>query len=309
MRLYAADTPVTMKILALIGAAAVLLSATSGLVRLMGGGSLASFITAVSLSRERIAVRITPPGLTSGERVELTWSHEGKSADGSYELSYPCNHSFALALTGGAAIPCNAPFALGAASAVTLAASAAEAEPLTSDIAIAFRPNGADEPVAVGTARLSVVARPARQGTGAIAPRPTAPPPGSPAAIPPAGVPDLVIRIVQVGILNETTGELTATTSLRRTERAGLTFEVENAGRAASAAWRFRASLPTEGGDYTSPPQPGLAAGERVRFTLGFGMLVRPGENVLVITVDPRNELADANRANDSARAVLVRID
>lgn len=81
--------------------------------------------------------------------------------------------------------------------------------------------------------------------------------------------------------------------------------EQEGWGTAVSKKWKFAANLPTDYGDFQSELQNELSPGDRVRFTIGFRHPRRQGENPAVITVDPQNELHDANRANDHATTTI----
>lgn len=125
----------------------------------------------------------------------------------------------------------------------------------------------------------------------------------------PNGVPDLSIQIVSIGVISDATGEFSVATSVPPTGQTGIVFDVANVGTAVSERWYFTANLPVLGGLFASEPQPPLAPGERIRFTIGFRNLLNRGENRAVFTVDPQNALRDANRANDSATAVIIRGD
>lgn len=118
---------------------------------------------------------------------------------------------------------------------------------------------------------------------------------------------DLAVTIIGTGVLDAAGGAFRSQETISRGEQPAILFEVINLGGVSSERWRFTAGLPTFAGQFSSPEQPPLAPGERVRFTLGFLELNGPGANRAVITVDPENRLRDADRENDFAAAVLVR--
>ncbi|MFH0988200.1 MAG: CARDB domain-containing protein [Parcubacteria group bacterium] len=119
---------------------------------------------------------------------------------------------------------------------------------------------------------------------------------------------DLSVSIIDVGIVTEPANTFThADTTMASNERSGIVFEVTNIGNTASGMWYFHASLPVPGGDYNSDRQDSIPAGGKVRYTIGFQGLISQGENKAIITIDPSNQIPDANRANNTATATLYR--
>lgn len=122
----------------------------------------------------------------------------------------------------------------------------------------------------------------------------------------PGGHPDLAISIIQTGLMDKN-GDFIATSSVPKDFEAAILFEVRNIGDASSGGWKFFANLPVTEGNFTSEPEPSLAPGDRIRFTIGFGELLNAGSNKATIIIDPEDLISDSNRANNSASTTLLR--
>lgn len=129
--------------------------------------------------------------------------------------------------------------------------------------------------------------------------------------IPPAprsvGTADLSVRIVATGIVTGGGAGFTQADIVGPGERPAVEFTVMNVGTAVSERWQFTANLPTLNGRFVSDVQQPLAPGEGRRYTLGFGELLREGENSLTVSVFPWSGTGDARLANDAATAFIVR--
>ena len=121
------------------------------------------------------------------------------------------------------------------------------------------------------------------------------------------GAANLSIEIIDVGIINESTNVFQHATSVSQNMRAGTVFDVTNRGGVASQPWTFRALLPVASGAFRSDTQDPLAPGSKVRFTIGFKDLTNAGNNSIIITVDPDNQLSDADRTNNTASTSIYR--
>ena len=121
------------------------------------------------------------------------------------------------------------------------------------------------------------------------------------------GPADLTIEIIDTGIINDATNIFQHATSASAGVRAGVVFDIKNLGGVPSQPWTFRALLPVANSDFNSDIQDPLAPGDRVRFTIGFRDLASTGTNLITITVDPSNQLSDANRANNAASTTIYR--
>lgn len=292
-------------------------------------GPLALLGALFSFSPEAIRVSANPNPVAFGEPVAFTWEHEGKTADGSYELSYPCRGEVRLLVLSGFEVPCNASFPVGGKRTIALIPDGDRAAPAEVRLTVAFRQNDSAER-GVAASILLMISPPAPASAPleapAAAPLHSAPPlprpqpvvvegpttrsvfsgTGFSPPIDPQGIPDLTMAVVAVGAIDGATGAFSATSSVRRVDQIGIVFEVTNVGTALSSPWHFTAILPTVGGGFTAPIQLPLAPGDRVRFTIGFRSPNQAGANAAVFTIDPANALRDANRANDVATATVI---
>ncbi|MBI2096980.1 MAG: hypothetical protein HYT40_02385 [Candidatus Sungbacteria bacterium] len=320
-------------IFAAIGLLAVLGFGIWGAIKLAAGfpspktalTRLASLVSGVTLTRERIApiatVTVDPKAVTTGNTFTIAWERGGNDENiGAYELTYPCDTSATLQLPSGETIQCNALFNLWSKNSMTLAIISKSLSPVNLPISIYFTAQGKSEPVLVGTGNITVTPK---QEILPNANVPPAPKP-EPAILTPgtettntyfigsqtkigSGAADLTIQIVDVGIINEATGIFTHATSVNPNQRAGIVFDVTNIGGVPSQQWKFQAALPAAGGNFTSDTQDSIAAGARIRYTIGFRDLNHRGENTAVITIDPHQQISDVNRANNTASTTIVR--
>lgn len=333
METYSYWVQLVIKVLAVVLFAALLSLAILGVFKVARapGGKMLAYLASVFLSQEQIVVNPLPSPLPSGESFSLGWNHEGKRGDGSYELRYPCAEGFTLKLSSGEAIPCNSGFPLaGGSNSASLIPVLTGTDPLSVPLAVGFIPSGALEPDLSGMTSIVVIAS---TSTNTVAPHEskkvtppvfsgTAPAPQYIESSPPAqvyslgdcqnkllanGVPDLAVKIFAVGIVDGQAGNFTATTSVAQGQYAGVVFDVTNVGTAISNKWRFSATLPTYESYFASPLEDSLSPCSSIRFTLGFRGLNDHGANTVTITVDPQNELKDANRANDTATTTIYR--
>ena len=120
------------------------------------------------------------------------------------------------------------------------------------------------------------------------------------------GKADLLVRIIETGILDSDTNEFIQTDSMTYTSRGGVFFEVINLGTKTSEEWMFTAVLPTfPAYTFNSETQEKLAPGDRIEFTLGFDSVVQEIEGTILITVDPNNTLDEVTRDNNIAEITI----
>ncbi|MEX0931413.1 MAG: CARDB domain-containing protein [Candidatus Paceibacterota bacterium] len=116
---------------------------------------------------------------------------------------------------------------------------------------------------------------------------------------PTGGNPDLVAKLLDVGVLNKLTNEYTATSTYSRSDRIGIRFEVINEGGSRANNWYFSAILPTYPVYiYTSDTQQALNPGEKIEFTIGFDQ-VTAGDKTVTINVDPGKQVNGDNFDNN----------
>jgi len=122
----------------------------------------------------------------------------------------------------------------------------------------------------------------------------------------PGGIPDLMVQIIDTGIIDDA-GNFIHATSTGQNQQTGIIFDVWNLGTAISGSWRFLGELPTFAGDFASEPQNSIAPGEKIRFTIGFRSLKDLGPNKVKIVIDPQHELKEVGTTNNTAEATIVR--
>lgn len=283
---------------------------------------LASLLFA--LPGERVVVNVDPASVISGSKINVVWRHENKRGDGEYTLRYLCSQNIELKLESGQTVPCDQSFPIDAGGLVPLFALSQNASStIQGQIFIDFTSDGHQQAAATGSAVVAVTPtgktgaveespsmaeaagtpKPLSAGTPSIKVYPV----GQAGRIAPNGVPDLKVDVIDVGIINPVDGQFSHATSTSKNTEIGVIFDISNAGTAVSNKWRFQAHLPiVYDSDFLSEFQEPLKPGEKVRFTLGFKNPWRNGENSIVLTIDPQNELRDANRGNDSATAKIA---
>ncbi|HEY4473867.1 MAG TPA: hypothetical protein VI957_01760 [Candidatus Paceibacterota bacterium] len=286
---------------------------------------------------------LSAPSLTvsSGETFLLSWEHSNKATSGSYTFRYNCVEgvSFTSPNIGGAqtAVFCNTPFNfLNANDAIILTASSSKSRLVDVELFIDFTPNGVSESTITGTATLTI-ANNAISGTPVpttpvvTAPAPTAPvttipPPQTAtagtatsntfpigtgaAASNPSGFIDLTGRVIEVGIVNKTTNEFTASSTPMRNPpgaRLAIRFAVENVGTKRSSMFDFNAVLPTFPAHiFSSPMQQELGPGDRIEFTLAFDSFVDATSSVFTLNIDPSSRIMEPNKANNILKYTMT---
>ena len=99
---------------------------------------------------------------------------------------------------------------------------------------------------------------------------------------------DLSISLIKFGTQNAS-GQITATQTIRRSDRLGIQFDVKNVGSTTSSTWYFTATLPSTAPGaklMQSKTQMKLGAGSGIISTLGVGSLVT-GSSTVTITIYP----------------------
>lgn len=309
-------------ILVLIGAA------VSSKPRGAKGNFFSSLFSGVFLASEKITVSADPRSVASGGSVTVSWTHQRRSTEGSYDLSYACHENSGLYTENGSLIPCNSAFPVNEATSVRLIARSLGATPVELPLTVTFTPAGGITASLSGSAVMTV--------TPEVSPAPVPPPipirppatggtptpsfgtpqtriyPGGSTRIDPNGLPDLIVQIIDVGVLTSsatsTESQFRHSNSVGIGEKPAILFDIKNAGTNVASSWRFTAQLPTANGNFLSDIQAPLAPGNGVRFTIGFDEGIRnPGGNPVTITVDPGNELREFSESNNTAAASIFR--
>lgn len=304
----------------------VLILILGGIFRLSRGlpeGGVRNLFSAIFLSREKITLTASPSSIESGGVLALSWSHEKKTRDGLYEISYPCWPNFRLQ-ADGKDIPCNSAFPIGTATLLITPVSE-NTGAIDIPITITFTPEVASRPALSASAVVTVTPEtkeetstttPTGPASGGGTRTPTAgekkttvyPIQGGSGAraFDPNGYPDLAIEILDSGILIGDT--FVKSSTVGQGQRAAVIFSVKNLGTNITPDWKFKANLPTANGEFTSETQTPLYPGDRIEFTIGFDNPNNQGANTVNLTVDPEGRIfKDPNRVNNYASVVINR--
>jgi hypothetical protein len=123
----------------------------------------------------------------------------------------------------------------------------------------------------------------------------------------PGGLPNLAVIILNTGYETAPGGQFIPASPIPYGQIAAVQFEVVNQGNAASGQWSFIASLPSIANPtFVSNPEPSLAPGGRIVFTLGFQGLNQNGPDTATITVNPGENFQESNRTDNTASVTLT---
>ena len=116
----------------------------------------------------------------------------------------------------------------------------------------------------------------------------------------PSGKPDLVAKLIAIGVITGTANDFTATTTVRRSDKIAVKFSVENLGNKNSGEWRFNGILPTYPA-YTlnSDAQTSLAPGDKIEFTMAFDRAL-DGAREVKIVLDPATLVIESDENNNT---------
>jgi hypothetical protein len=293
------------------------------------GAALSAF-THIFIPAEQLSLTAEPPVALSGEAIKLSWTHVSKREEGTYSLSYPCQTGVYLGLkteSGDSTLLCDTESGIKSTdNTLDIVAYSERDGSLEFPISLSYTHPSGKPPISTS---LSVILI----GSGAKVERPKetkapvkesnvtkpeAHTPGSrtektytlgasstPTAVI-GGKPDLVPKILEVGVIDKTTNVFTATSSLFVGDRIAVRFEVENIGTADSGNWQFSAVLPTIPMHiFESEGQQSLAPGDRIEYTLGFDNVEPNVDGRFVVNVDPTSSVPEASDINNIASTTI----
>ena len=122
-----------------------------------------------------------------------------------------------------------------------------------------------------------------------------------------SGRPDLVVKILDIGVMDRYTNQIYYTNSFDTNDKIAVKFEVENIGGKASGNWTFEALLPTdEDNVFNSGRKTSINPGQKVQFTIGFDN-PEEGSGRIKITVDEDDDIRETSeRNNEDSRTIRV---
>lgn len=298
---------------------------------------------------ESLVFEIEERTIPVNESVKIAWAYTGDEQPASYTFTYECGTDVALSVEGEYGwrdLACDTPQDIDGNEVMIIASSnQARFEDITltidsgelrdttvvtvinSSISSIHVPNTTDESATSTTATTTTTANTntavaATTPTEVKTPTPTPAPKPTTVSQPvvkpqPIVVPlytgpsDLVVEIVQTGVLVEIAGEDTflPVSPIPSNKVGAVVFTVTNRGGVDSGSWAFKAELPTEGDRdyaYTSPIQSSLSSGMQVQYTLGFDEVLESSKGTIRIEIFPTNT---ADKKSNNIDAVIVQIN
>ncbi len=303
-------------------------------------------ITSIFVPADEI-ITVTTPSLSveSGKEVTLSWEHAEKSVAGSYTFRYNCADGvyFTSPAVNGSqqTIYCNVPFNfVNAGDSIVITPVSEKNRFIDIEVFVDFTPNGASTATVTGGTVLTVVnekvssspttsnpttpvtpTTPTTPTTPSTPTQPSTPTAGNPSTsvhvlgnVPvgsnPNGYVDLTARVIEVGIVDKTTGVFTASSTPSRIPfgaRVAIRFAVENIGTKRAPQFSFNAVLPTLPSHIFSSPtiQQELNPGDRIEFTVGFDSFVDADSGEITLNIDPSGRIMEPNKENNIVKYTI----
>jgi len=303
----------------------------------------ATSLTTIFRPSERLILESSKVNLSSGDTFTLSWTHTGGRGQQTPALFYPCLDAVSLSVVGNGSagiIPCNSSYPiLTTTNNLDLTVLSTTSRFVDLPVSLSIINQNEEKPqisesllLLINNANLKAGTEtdallPATENTtsSSTAIKKPVPPktdttPKTSAAGPkketlyPVGTsgtststkPDLIVRILEIGVVDKTSNVFIATTTLKNSDRIAVRFEVENLGREASGEWRFNAVLPTYPFYiFQSEAQQSLSPRDRIEYTLGFDNIEKSDGNLLTINADPASSINESNEENNIARTTI----
>lgn len=270
------------------------------LLRLTGSG-VSNLFTRFG-GADTIAITI-PKETQSGTAFPLSWKYDADEA-GAFAFLYQCKTGFRFDASAGgrtSAIPCGSAYTVGTTTTLSLVPVLAGTTTMDVPVSVVFIPAATSTDATSrpqGTATVRVLAKAGGATVTTPTPASTTPTPSTPR---PAGKPDLSVRIIAVGVINQATGAFENRYPVGPEEVAAVQFDIANSGSASTGTYYFTVNLPLQGGyTYTSPLQANLSPGSHVVNTLRFKP-VQTGGGTVTVNVDTTYAVGESNEGNNAA--------
>jgi hypothetical protein len=266
-----------------------------------------------------IDLNVPKSSINSNEPFEISWKHNGKDR-GLYAFSYRCRPGFQFQVPqpDGTYLPieCETPYNIPSSnSSLRLIPNSNLNRFLDVPFVLVYL-DGEGEIIAEGSNMITVVNPLATESPDTVSvgntnsnitsPTPSNITPGPSIVRTQESLPDLSVRILNVGSINPNTRTFVPHTTLSSGDIGAVRFEVTNSGSKSSGVWGFSASLPTNPAfEYTSERQRSLNPGDRIEYTIQFDQLVR-GTNTFTVHVDTTNEIDEVSERNNIATQAIA---
>ncbi|MEK7063422.1 MAG: hypothetical protein AAB955_01880 [Patescibacteria group bacterium] len=325
------------RVMAIIGFVALIIVGMWGSVqvaRVIPGtlSAIASAIVSVTSifvpADEVITVSAPSLSVQSGSQVTFTLEHN-RTVEGAYTFRYTCVEGVTFLGTAGASDTafCNAPYRFSPINnTFTVTPVSEQSRFVDVEVFVDFTPSGSATATVTGSTLVTIENKSITSTTGTpttpvpTTPKPTTPRPTTPGTSTtntypitgpgtisnPNGYVDLSVRVIEVGIIDKTTGAFTASSTPQRipvNARPAVRFAVENLGTKVSPMFTFNAVLPTYPAHiFSSQAQQALMPGDRIEFTIGFDSVVDATQGDIVLNIDPAGSINEPNKTNNIVR-------
>ena len=123
-----------------------------------------------------------------------------------------------------------------------------------------------------------------------------------------SGLPDLTVRINQVGYLPTTsTDSFIASSTVPAGSRPAVKFTISNVGTNVATSWRFSAAVPARTAFlFQSQQQQALNPGDSIQYTLGFDQADSGVDQIITVTANFDSAIRESNIENNSAVAQVT---
>lgn len=336
---------VAVRALAIFGFVAIIIVGMWGSVQVARGipnafssfaSAIVSFTSIFVPAGEKIALSAPSLTINSSEPFVLSWTHEKKSIEGSYTFRYNCADGVSF-MSASTTVYCNVPFNFTHSSnQITLTPLSTNNRFVDVQVFIDFTPNGANRPTVTGQTTFTIQNTGNATSPGTLTPTTpvtTTPTPTTPVVTTPRpvtagptqtqvypinggvgvsnpnGYVDLTARILEIGVVDKTSGVFTASSTPSRTNtRIAVRFAVENIGTKTSPEFDFNAVLPTLPANiFSAPLQQALAPGDRIEFTVGFDSFdASKPDGLFVVNIDPAGRINERNKDNNIVRYTVT---
>lgn len=264
-------------------------------------------------STSTVQITLSSRTVASGQPLDVSWKYSPSGTGGFFALMYQCREGFQFRGINAAGvvspIPCGAPYTVGDSSAksVRLVPVLGGTAPADIPFSIMYTQGG----TATGTSTQPAATTRA-QGNTTVTVTPQAGMPIATSTLPvtgslpgattvkaPVGKPDLMVRIIAIGMIDPYTGAFVNRMPTSKNEVAAVKFDIANVGAGPSGMWYFTAQLPTyPATPYVSPAQNSLGRGDHIENTLRFNQ-VSPNGGTFSVTVDPSNAISELSESNN----------
>lgn len=114
---------------------------------------------------------------------------------------------------------------------------------------------------------------------------------------------DIKVTIDEIGYIDPSSREFVRSSRVKTTDRAAIKLTISNIGKSETGNWYFTALVPTKNDRYrNSGKQISLKPGQKMGVTLSFDDIDPRGDQTFYFNADPRNEVKEVTKRNNTAQ-------